>query len=157
MELTSKVKEYVLGFAFDKTKKHVVLIEKQKPDWQKGSLNGVGGKVETYDENIYAAMAREFKEETGVDTNKEEWSHFASMTFKNDVMGGMAVVYCFRLFSDAVYDCQTMEAEKVSLYSTDINASIYEPYTACQHIKNLKVLIPMAKDNDFYNCMLNVL
>jgi hypothetical protein len=24
----------------------VVLIEKQKPDWQKGCLNAVGGKVE---------------------------------------------------------------------------------------------------------------
>jgi len=35
--------EYVLGFLMDNYR--VVLIEKQRPAWQKGLLNGVGGHI----------------------------------------------------------------------------------------------------------------
>jgi 8-oxo-dGTP diphosphatase len=38
--------QYVLGFLFDPSQKDVVLIKKLKPEWQKGKLNGVGGKIE---------------------------------------------------------------------------------------------------------------
>ena len=37
---------YCAGFLFDPEKELVVLIEKQKPAWQKGKLNAVGGKIE---------------------------------------------------------------------------------------------------------------
>jgi len=60
--------EMVLGFAFDDAEKEVVLIQKQRPEWQKGYLNGIGGKVEK-DEQPYDAMVREFKEETGITCN----------------------------------------------------------------------------------------
>ena len=38
--------EYVCGFAFDNTKQYVTLIEKKRPNWQAGYLNGVGGHIE---------------------------------------------------------------------------------------------------------------
>lgn len=70
---------YVAGFAFDETLERVVLIEKTKPDWQKGKLNGVGGKVEHIDKSINHAMAREFEEETAVTVSPDRWKKFATL------------------------------------------------------------------------------
>lgn len=149
-------KKYVLGFAFDRAKEILVLIEKQKPEWQKGLLNGVGGKVEPEDESILHAMVREFKEETGVDTKEQindkkyGWHHFATMIFKDDIMGGGAEVYCFRLFSNNIYKCETKETEQIKFINLrDKDGSL-------KMIKNLKVLIPMAMDEDFTYCELNL-
>lgn len=37
---------YVCGFLFDRSFENVLLIRKNRPEKQKGRLNGVGGKVE---------------------------------------------------------------------------------------------------------------
>lgn len=70
------VVHYVVGFMFNSSLSQVVLIRKQKPAWQAGLLNGVGGKVEE-GENCFDSMIREFKEETGRETTREEWTRFA--------------------------------------------------------------------------------
>jgi hypothetical protein len=54
---------FVLGFVFDFEAKKVLLVLKNRPDWQTGLLNGLGGKIEA-DETPLEAMEREFKEET---------------------------------------------------------------------------------------------
>lgn len=77
------MKRYVLGFAFDSARQHVLLIEKNRPEWQAGRLNGVGGKIEPEDRNAFAAMAREFSEETGLNTTAEAWYRFAVMESPN--------------------------------------------------------------------------
>jgi 8-oxo-dGTP diphosphatase len=61
----SKVNKYVVGFLFD-TRGHVALVNKNRPAWQKGRLNGIGGHIEP-DETPEQAMVREFKEEAGCD------------------------------------------------------------------------------------------
>lgn len=69
--------EYVVGFAFD-TRSRVALIRKNRPAWQAGRLNGIGGHVdpgETPDD----AMSREFHEETG--TRLHGWEKYAVMDF----------------------------------------------------------------------------
>jgi 8-oxo-dGTP diphosphatase len=53
---------YVAGFLFDSKRENVVLIRKNKPEWQADKLNGVGGKIED-GEVPAAAMFREFTEE----------------------------------------------------------------------------------------------
>lgn len=50
----------------------VLLIEKKKPAWQAGRLNGVGGKIEGVETPVQA-MVREFEEETSVKTTAEDW------------------------------------------------------------------------------------
>jgi 8-oxo-dGTP pyrophosphatase MutT (NUDIX family) len=70
--------EYVTGFAFGCDGNGVLLIRKQKPAWQAGKLNGVGGKVEEFDWCLAEAMRREFQEETGIETTIEQWSYFGS-------------------------------------------------------------------------------
>lgn len=54
---------YVLGVLLDEDEKHVLVILKNRPAWQLGKLNCVGGKIEG-DELPIAAMTREFLEET---------------------------------------------------------------------------------------------
>lgn len=56
--------DYVLGFAKTWTGL-MVMIKKERPAWQAGLLNGVGGKIEP-GETPFEAMVREFQEETGV-------------------------------------------------------------------------------------------
>ena len=47
MQVTHKpITNYVLGFAFSKSGQMVLLIWKNKPEWQRGKMNGIGGKIE---------------------------------------------------------------------------------------------------------------
>ena len=40
------MKSYVLGFCFNTRLDQVVLIQKTRPEWQAGRLNGIGGHIE---------------------------------------------------------------------------------------------------------------
>jgi 8-oxo-dGTP diphosphatase len=53
---------YVCGFLFSPDRSRVLLIRKNRPAWQAGKLNGVGGKIEAGETPIHA-MIREFREE----------------------------------------------------------------------------------------------
>ena len=72
-------KSYVLGLC--RTPSGYLMIEKIKPDWQKGRVNGLGGSIEK-NEYISEAMVREFFEESGILTREEDWNHF--LTVEND-------------------------------------------------------------------------
>lgn len=113
-----KIKEYVLGFLFNGSRTSVVLIRKNKPDWQRGFLNGVGGSIEKGESPI-AAMRREAKEEANV---SPDWQQFATMD------GSGWIVYCFRAFDSAAHtnaDTRTSEAiEKVGIYQLRENPTI---------------------------------
>lgn len=102
-------KSYVLGFAFDQDLKHVVLLEKAKPEWAAGMWNGLGGKLEPGETGI-EAMVREFKEECGVDVPEGSWK----------LMGAFQrqgwFVECFCARTDDIHDAKTMEAERVTVY-----------------------------------------
>lgn len=71
---------YVLGFAFhgEPAERTVVLLEKRTPEWQRGRLNGVGGKIEA-GETPVEAMIREFEEEVGVKTSPRAWQLYVRM------------------------------------------------------------------------------
>lgn len=68
---------YVAGFLLDDTDR-VVLVRKNRPAWQAGRLNGVGGKVEP-GETHRDAMRREFREEAGLDLTGRD--PFATVEF----------------------------------------------------------------------------
>lgn len=63
---------YSLCFIFNEAKDLVWLIEKKRPQWQAGFLNGIGGKYEN-DENSLKCSTREVKEETGLNIDIDQW------------------------------------------------------------------------------------
>jgi 8-oxo-dGTP diphosphatase len=127
------MKGYVLGFVFSSDGRRVVLIEKRRPDWQAGKLNGIGGRAEPGETPI-EAMIREFKEETGVDTVEADWSYLGVIT------GEDVQVVLFKAFRDKlVLDVATMTDERVCL----INPSILYCY---QCVPNVPGLVNLALD-----------
>jgi 8-oxo-dGTP diphosphatase len=80
--------QYVLGFAVDNKSRQVLLVNKERPDWQKGRINGVGGKIND-DETALEAMEREFHEKVGLHASQEKWRLFCQLT------GFDYSVYCY--------------------------------------------------------------
>lgn len=128
------MKYYVLGFIFNSEGYMVQLIRKNRPEWQAGRLNGIGGKIEP-NENPLEAMVRECREEAGVTIN--EWDLFTVME------GGDFKVWVFRAFDDVAFKAVRSKTDEIitAHYSNDI--STYEKV-----ISNLKWLIPLARNKD---------
>ena len=108
-----EVTEYVVGFMIQPEKEQVLFILKNRPAFQKGKWNGVGGKVER-GEHPRQAMVREFREETGVDTPPWSWEHTVSLGVRNDY-----VVHYYRSFVTEFPVYQTVTDEQVSVWDID--------------------------------------
>lgn len=122
---------YVVGFMFDKELERVALIRKQKPEWQKGQLNGIGGKIE-FNETPHEAMVREFREEAGL--LKTEWREFVVLVGKD-----YQIHFYFSVIDSPMFDKITTQEveqiEKIPVADLPIYPTIY----------NVQWLIPMAK------------
>ena len=125
---------YVRGFLFSPDRSHVVLVRKNRPTWQAGLLNGLGGKVEAA-EAAGRAMAREFYEESGVLIPVSSWNEFAVLE------GPDFDVTFFRAFDDAWSRCRTMETEEVGALPVKMLGSM-------NTVPNLGFLIPLALNED---------
>lgn len=132
------MKPYVVGFLFNRTMSHVVLIKKNKPKWQAGLLNGVGGKVEA-GESALQAMIREFHEEAGMVV--ENWQFFLEL--KQTEQPDAWDVFFFRAI---MYDEKALlsnTSEPVDWYPI-VGGSIQG--TAV--VPNLHWLVPLAMDGN---------
>lgn len=134
------VAEYVVGYCFNDDFSEVVLIEKRKPAWQAGKLNGVGGKVEP-GEGIADAMAREFEEEAGVRIGgwlhiRTEWFGAEQEAARAQPTGAKVHHFACRATSEEFARVSTMEAEQI--------VKVKYPLDARPTIYNLPYLIPMA-------------
>jgi 8-oxo-dGTP diphosphatase len=128
------IKSYCLGFAFDDLGR-VCLITKDKPDWQKGKLNGVGGSIEPGEMPI-DAMVREFKEETGVEVPIWRWTHFGTM---QGIAGWQ--VELFHCQCPEIRDVRTAEREHVQLYAEHEVGRL----VGVQFIENIPALVALSK------------
>jgi 8-oxo-dGTP diphosphatase len=128
---------YVLGFAFSEDLSRVALIRKNRPEWQAGKLNGIGGKVEP-GETMLDAMIREFREETGFEIRK--WQRLGTMT------GDSWEVGVFVSYHNNLRKLQTMTDETVGTFRND--EIILERH---ETISNLPWLICYALDSDVKN------
>jgi 8-oxo-dGTP diphosphatase len=127
---------YVLGFMFRKNNTEVALIEKLKPEWQKGKLNGIGGKLEK-DEDMYRAIEREFKEETGAIVTT--WKRFCTIGDSKNNWN----VECF-----TTNDKENGDIEIKSVELEQVEWHKVEEINKINIIPNLKWLIPLALDKD---------
>lgn len=82
--------QYVVGFLFHGDM--VALIEKKRPAWQKGKLNGIGGHIEP-GETPYESMRREFNEEADADI--ASWEHYCTVYYTD------SIIHFFRAFESA--------------------------------------------------------
>ena len=124
-------KTMVVGLMFSPDKKKVVLIKKNRPPWQAGRLNGIGGKVEP-GEAIISAMIREFEEETGVLTSGTQWNPVVKL-YVNDV-----VVWFHWTIDRAYTQVQSMTDEMVCIRHID------RLQYGTETIQNLSWIIPMC-------------
>jgi 8-oxo-dGTP diphosphatase len=126
------MKHYVLGFAFDKDRR-LALIKKQRPDWQKGRWNGIGGHIEE-NETSRGAMSREFFEETGVSIECDLWRKVAVMERPN-----VWVCDVYTVEHERVARAFTQTDEAVGLFSCHAFKRI-----ATECIENLPTLIELC-------------
>jgi 8-oxo-dGTP pyrophosphatase MutT (NUDIX family) len=127
---------YVCGFAFD-TERRVYLILKNKPHWQAGLLNGIGGKIEPGETSL-RAMAREFKEEAGVDIAPSRWK----LVHRESWMNGNTVdFYSVALLPGENPDSMTSEAVMPIDWDSLPHRTLPRHYPM---MYNLPYLIPMA-------------
>ena len=74
------MKKYVVGFLFQGDK--VALIQKNRPAWQKGKLNGIGGHIEE-NETPLSTVDREFFEELGYQLEADVKNTLFDLTIKH--------------------------------------------------------------------------
>lgn len=130
---------YVLGFLIDTKREKVVLIKKNRPEWQKGKFNGVGGKKREGESHI-KAMTRECREETGLFIPIDGWEYFCILVKANEY-----TVMCYKSFADlkVLENAKTMTDEEVHVKDISVISVIN-----CN--ANLKWLVPLvAYDNGF--------
>ncbi len=126
--------KYVLVFIFNRDLDKVLLIQKNKPEWQKGNLNGIGGKVENKESNIRAVI-RETKEETKIGISPRRVIEFCIIN--NKEANYKVTCFAYRTYQDFTQ----MEEEIVDWYEVkDIITDIYP----C--ISNIPWLVCMAKN-----------
>lgn len=140
------MKDYTLGFMFSEDSSKVLLILKDRPEWQKGKLNGIGGKWEEGDGvDLGVTQSREFFEETGIKTLKKDWHLFCIIegTETEDKTGtekGSGYrIWCYRTFSEKLHTARTMETENPIVIEVDfLKAGLI------QTLPNVNWLVPMA-------------
>ena len=129
--------KYVCGFLFSPDFKHVVLIRKNRPEFQIGKCNGVGGKIEE-NETPSQAMKREFFEEAGLMV--DDWKELAIIS------GNDWEVYFHYAISDKYLSVETKTDEIIEIHYVFNIPNI-------EVIPNLKWLIPMALDPNHIHCV----
>ena len=130
------LKKYVVGILTDPDRKRILLIDKKFPSWQKGKLNGVGGKVESFDRTPKDAMIRECFEETGLTVLS--WRLFMKLIRKSR----NGHVYFFFGISDQL---------DMAFPYNDVSeiVKVYDISNLPTRImKNLLWIIPMATDSN---------
>ena len=126
--------KYVAGFLFSGPEDlpDVLLIRKNRPAWQKGLLNAVGGHV-NLGESPITAMAREFKEETGLcDLFWTEVTQLVGSDFR---------VFYYRAWATPEVFAGFKSMTDEMLVPINLRNLFTEPV-----VPDLRVLIPLALD-----------
>ena len=134
-------KRYVAGLIFDLSKYRILLIKKNKPVWQAGYYNGIGGKIEL-GETPLEAIIREVKEE--VNLNIKTWTNFAELKGiepprlpieNNPIAGNEWSVEWFYTFTNKIMSFENLTEEKAEIFQVKLLPKV---------ITNINWLIPMA-------------
>jgi 8-oxo-dGTP diphosphatase len=136
---------YTLGFIFDTELKNVLLIRKERPDWQKGRRNGIGGHIEP-NEQSKSCIVREVKEECDLETTEDVWIPIGSMKGASWIVDVYTCVY-----EGDPSDAKTAGDEEVSWHSvSDL------PMDALSNVSWLvQLALDKIKNNRFETCVVS--
>lgn len=135
--ITERFKRYVLIFPFVNSNQEVLLVRKRSPEWQRGKLNGIGGKIdESFPDRIseYTAV-RQLKVEAGIGATLESLQLFAMITDEYTYH-----VDCYRLRTHLPISYQGTGTEDVARYGFP------QVLTRKDLVSPVQILLPMALD-----------
>lgn len=101
---------YSSGFAINGNQ--VAVIKKNRPSWQAGRLNAIGGHAEPGERDI-DTLTREFYEETGYESTIDDWRLFAILK------GVDFVLNLFVSYSIPLNELKTTTDEEVLIVDID--------------------------------------
>lgn len=110
----------------------MLVIEKDRPAWQKGRLNLPGGKIEPGETPVDAAF-REMMEETGLKTGE-----IVQMGVMRD---RDLTIYCMRGWVRPEKQIKPREGETERVYWEEIDAVMKDP----RLIPNLRAIVPLMR------------
>lgn len=126
----------VVGFLF--AGPTVLLVEKTRPAWQKGLMNGVGGVIESGETSI-VAMRREFEEETGCSIELD-WRYFCT---EIEPFGAVVDFFAAELGADHRRVAWPTENDAGEMLKW---MHVYPGAQSNKRVGNLSWLIPLARD-----------
>ena len=134
-----------VGFLFSENMLDVLLIEKQRPEWQKGKFNGIGGRMEV-GESPVGCLVREFREETGVLLDKDSWTQFH---MQRQMQSGASLYFYYAVRPiDVLHAARDVTDEKLQIVRTNVVLSAFtrpeDHYTKNYYVYNLGYLLLMA-------------
>jgi 8-oxo-dGTP diphosphatase len=121
---------YVNGFLINPRTTEVLFIQKNRPLFQKGKWNGIGGKIEPDEEPIHA-MVREFLEETDIVTQPEDWTHTVTLT------GAEFEVIFYRQFVTGMPPFKQVTDEVVGIFH------LADVFQALPVLDNMRIILPI--------------
>lgn len=127
---------YSVGFLVHPPTDSVLLVRKNRPEWQKGKLNGIGGHVEG-NESFDQCMAREFREETGIEDDLN-WHLMVRMMFPR------AYIWFYRAVAEdlnLLYSARSVTDENVHVFRLN---QLLESRNIHGALPNLRWLLPLA-------------
>jgi 8-oxo-dGTP diphosphatase len=133
------MKRYVCSFLFSLDRRSVLLIRKNRPAWQAGKLNGIGGKIEA-SETPHEAARREFREETGLDLPESAFAHVLTLGGPDDFGSGVPWEGHFYRAFGPVDDARSLTDEAVEIHPTNP--------LPIDTIPNLHWIIPLLLDDE---------
>lgn len=135
--------QYVVGVCLDAAGR-VLLMRKTAPEWQRGFLNGPGGKQEP-GETILQAMEREFQEEVDL-SGTVTWKPLATQYAKDTTTNPRDPVHYFR--NDPRFPIAAYRLDEVQAKTPEI-VEVWEatdPHLQPQLVPPMQWVLPLARD-----------
>jgi 8-oxo-dGTP diphosphatase len=123
--------DYCNGFMICPTTHEMLCVRKNRPAFQAGKWNGIGGKLEENELPI-EAMVREFREETTIVTTEAQWERTILLS------GPDFSVHFFRTFVDAFPAFESPTDEMIWQMPIDTLLAPAAPVLA-----NMKWILPL--------------
>lgn len=124
--------KYTVGFIFNRDFSKVLLVHKETPEWQKGKVNGIGGKYEK-GESAEECISRETYEEARLKIPPASWMYVGVLRQSRGDVGILTAKYNGNLDDAVTNDHEAVEWFDIVKLPENV-------------ISNVRWLIPLCLD-----------